>query len=131
MKKRITAILLLLSLSYPLCSQSLPDLISDLEEVSLIIETLESSNKRQRLLLESLQENETLKEQELAGLRLSIERQAQSYQTLLRQTREIVRISEEQARSYGLLSKRFKILTYCTVGIGAFGLAGWTLWALK
>ena len=123
MKKAI-AIILLLSFSFPLYSQSLSDLILDLEEVSEIITDLESSNENRNEQLLNLQN----KIEEMLSLS---EMQEISFQELSEQLQEQAQVLQEQMKSYALLSRGFKILSYCTVGVTVLGLTGWILWATK
>jgi len=129
--KKLTAILLLLSLSCPLYSQSLSDLISDLEDVSRIIGDLESSNESLKERLNDLQRNETEREKWLENLEISIEKREELLAELSKQLKQMEQTSQRQIKSYDRLSLRFKVLTYCTVGITVAGVTGWILWAVK
>ena len=127
---RLTAILLLLSLS-PLCSQSLSDAISDLEEVSRIITDLDKDNKNLNQLLLNLQQNETQREQYLESLEASAQKREELLEKVSIQLKQTVQTSQEQTKNYERLSLRFKALSYCTVGLTVAGAAGWILWAVN
>jgi len=127
--KKPTAIILLLSLSLPLYSQSVSELISDLEEVSRIISDSESSNRILYEQLNLLQQNETLKGMQLDTLEASIGRQQQLYQELSAQLMHREQALQERTKFCERLSLRFKVLSYCTVGVAAAGITGWILWA--
>ena len=126
--KKLIAALLLLSLSWPLCSQSLSGIISDLEEVLQIISDLETDNKSLNQQLLSLQQNETQREQHVGSLENSAQKQEELLGKLSIQLKQAAQASQEQMKSYERLSLRFKILTYCTVGVTAAGAVGWILW---
>lgn len=129
--KKIIAILLLLSLSYPLCSQSLSGLISDLEEVSQIISESENNIENIKQQLQDLKLNNLQTEKQLEDSEISIERQRELLATLSEQWKQLEQTYQQQTKSYDKLSFRFKALSYFTVGIGVAGVTGWILWAIK
>lgn len=129
--KKITAVCLLLLLSLPLFSQSVSDLISDLEEVSQIISDLENSNETLKEQLQNLLQNETLREQQLGSLEASAQKREELLERLSAQLQQAAQASRGQTKLYEKLLRRYKILSYCTVGLTAAGATGWILWAVN